>query len=230
MIDGEAELLEESCPTIRIALPTARPRFSQCGLRQTNNRDSRAAIAKGHAGHRRQHIEATSASSWSRVTRIPRSMPDDSAPSNASLLGKSWRRVRRVPALGLLKAGRYNDIADIGHPLIELGKDQPRGRIDLEVSPRKHLRIFWVPSEHEAIGSTYAHVLLALEKRHAQRLRRPPPFQELRSCPCIKDDMRRRIEHAGDSEFPVARALYDRFVFRGALKGRCLPHPTALSA
>src|SRR3984957_18556642 len=96
-------------------------------------------------------------------------------------------------ALALLKGSRHDHIADVGHPLIELGEDQPRGRIHLEVTPRKHLRILWVASKRKAIGASHAQVLLALEERYPEGLRRPPLFQELRFCPRLKDDMRRRI-------------------------------------
>ena len=147
---------------------------------------------------------------------MPRSMPDASAPSKASLLGKSWRRVRRVlprsPQSQPSPRPRRH-----GHPLIELGEDEPRGRIHFEVPSRKHLWILWVAPEREAIGSSDTQVLLALKERHAEGLGRPPSFQELRLRPCVKDDMRRRIERAGDDEFTVARPLYDRFVLRGAL-------------
>src|ERR1700733_8218875 len=57
-------------------------------------------------------------------------------------------------ALALLEVSRHDHIADMRHPLIELGEDQPRGRIHLQVPPRKHLRILWVPPEREAIGSS----------------------------------------------------------------------------
>ena len=147
-------------------------------------------------------------------------MPDANAPSKASLLGKSWRRVRRVRALALLEGSRHDHIADVGHPLVELGEDQPRGRIHLEVAPREHLRILWVATEREAIGSSHAHVLLAFKERHAEGLGRPPSFQELGLRPCVKDDVRRRIERAGDDELAVARPLHDRFVLHGALSCR----------
>src|SRR5882757_10027704 len=53
------------------------------------------------------------------------------------------------PALALLKVSCHDHIADVGHPLIELGEDQPRGRIDFEISPRKHLWMLWVATERE---------------------------------------------------------------------------------
>src|ERR1700733_13444166 len=92
-------------------------------------------------------------------------------------------------ALALLKGSRHDHIADVGHPLIKLGKDQPRGRIHLEVPPRKHLWIPWVTPEREAIGASHPQVLLALKKRHAEGLRRPPSLQKLGLGPCIEDDV-----------------------------------------
>ena len=84
-----------------------------------------------------------------------------------------------------------------------IGPDEARVRLHFDVLAEERHGIRGLAAELETVPAPDTNIRLAGQQGHACRLGRPPPLQELRFCPRIKNDLRGRFKSAGDDQLTV---------------------------